>query len=362
MATDLVQTIGTWIEPAWARAVVIGAATLIAALLIEKVITGVLEAAVSRTATQLDDEVLAALRRPIFLSVILFGLSLVVQELDVGAEHYTLSILKTVAVLVWAGAAFRVSHEVLQFLSARSEGQGLLQSRTLPVFDIVLKTAVIGAAVYFFFLAWKIDVTAWLASAGIVGIAVGFAAKDTLANLFAGLFIAADAPYQVGDYILLDGDLDGRPLRGAVTRIGMRSSRILTRDDLEITIPNALIANSKIINESGGPTKKQRSRVSVGVAYGSDVERVAQVLLESAQGIDGVCQSPTPEVRFRSFGDSSLDFEVLFWIDRPMARGLVQSRVNFRIYEGLARANITIPFPQRDVWIREAPQKESRSA
>ena len=77
---------------------------------------------------------------------------------------------------------------------------------------------------------------------------MGFAAKDTLANLFAGVFILADAPYKIGDFIVLDGGE-----RGRVTKIGIRTTRILTRDDVEITIPNATIANSKIINESGGP-------------------------------------------------------------------------------------------------------------
>ena len=133
-----------------------------------------------------------------------------------------------------------------------------VQVPSLPVFDMVFKIVIVGAAVYFIFLAWKIDLTAWLASAGVVGIAVGFAAKDTLANLFSGIFIVADAPYKVGDYIVLDGGL-----RGRVTSIGIRSTRILTLDDIEITIPNAVIGSSKIINEAGGPQVHQRLGVTV---------------------------------------------------------------------------------------------------
>ena len=92
--------------------------------------------------------------------------------------------------------------------------------------------------------------TAWLASAGVVGIAVGFAAKDTLANLFSGVFILADAPYKIGDYIVLDAT----GMRGKVTQIGLRSTRLITRDDVEVTIPNSIMGNSQVINQSGGST------------------------------------------------------------------------------------------------------------
>ncbi|MFT5274966.1 MAG: MscS family membrane protein [Cryomorphaceae bacterium] len=85
--------------------------------------------------------------------------------------------------------------------------------------------------------------TAWLASAGIIGIAVGFAAKDTLANLFSGVFILADSPYKLGDYVVLEDNS-----RGKVTQISLRSTRMLTRDDVEVTVPNSITGNTKIIN------------------------------------------------------------------------------------------------------------------
>ncbi|MBT8491480.1 MAG: mechanosensitive ion channel, partial [Deltaproteobacteria bacterium] len=350
---DLLSRVDEWIAQPWARPALVVVISLIAAFFVEKVVSRLLLAAAAKTSTDLDDQIIKALRRPVFLSVILFGLSLVTRELklDPHPTALTISALQTFAVLVWAGALFRVSHEVLQFLSLRANGQGVLQNRTVPIFDIVLKAAVLGGAVYFFFLAWDIDVTAWLASAGIVGIAVGFAAKDTLANLFSGLFIIADAPYKVGDFIVIDGTLNGRPLRGEVTRIGMRSTRMFTRDDLEITIPNAVIGNSKIINESGGPHPKQRARVRVGVSYGSDPEKVREVLLTCTDGIDGVCKTPAPQIRFRDFGDSSLDFELLFWTDRPKTRGIIESDINFRIFERFKQESIEIPFPQRDLWV-----------
>ena len=116
-----------------------------------------------------------------------------------------------------------------------------------------------------------------MASAGVVGLAVGFAAKDTLSNLIAGVFIMADAQYKINDLIILDSGE-----RGLVTHIGLRSTRLLTRDDIEITVPNAVMGQAKITNETGGPKPQRRLRVPVGVAYGSDIDLVREILLRVA--------------------------------------------------------------------------------
>jgi MscS family membrane protein len=208
----------------------------------------------------------------------------------------------------------------------------------------------IAAAIYFILVSWNINVSAWLASAGITGIAVGFAAKDTLANLFSGIFILADAPYKIGDFVNLDsGD------RGEVTHVGLRSTRLLTRDDVEITVPNSVIANAKIINETGGRHEKERVRVKIGVAYGSDVDRLRDVILEIGNANPETCGDPEPRVRFRQFGDSSLDFELLCWIDGPVKRGRILDALNTEVYKALAREGIEIPYPKRDVYIKQMP-------
>jgi len=217
----------------------------------------------------------------------------------------------------------------------------------MPLFDLVFTIVIIAAAAYALLQVWNIDPTAWLASAGIIGIAVGFAARDTLANLFAGFFIIADSPYKLGDYVVLDtGE------RGEITKVGIRSTRLLTRDDVEVIIPNAQMANTKVVNESGGRWEKFRIRIKVGVAYGSRVEDVVELLERIAAEHAKVCQEPSPRVRMRGFGDSSLDFELLCWIDHPADRGLVAHELYMRIYDALADAGIEIPFPQRDVWMR----------
>ena len=207
-------------------------------------------------------------------------------------------------------------------------------------------------AVYAVFRSWNIDMTAWLASAGVVGVAVGFAAKDTLANLFSGVFILADAPYKINDYVVL-----GSGERGKVTHIGIRSTRLLTREDVEITIPNAIMGNTRIINESGGPYEKYRIGINIGVAYGSDIDKVKEILFQIAKEEPAVCEEPGPRVRFKAFGASSLDLELQTWVETPELRSGVTDILNTSIYKRFNAEGIEIPYSKHDVYIKEMPGK-----
>lgn len=309
--------------------------------------------AFARTLTQwrFEDTVLGELRAPLFTTVFCFGLTLATKaaQLPVGTE-VTINVLLSVIVVSWMRAALRVSTRSLEVMVRHPTRFALVEDRTVPMFDLTAKLVVILVGSYLLLLIWGINPVGWLASAGIVGIAVGFAAKDTLANLFSGFFIVADAPYKIGDYINLDtGE------RGKVTAIGMRSTRLLTRDDVEITVPNAVIANAKIINESGGPNPKMRLRVPVGVAYGSNVDRVHDILQHIGESHENTCSDPAPRVRMRGFGGSSLDFELLCWIDEPESRGLVLHELLMEIYRTFGREGIEIPYSKHDLYIKQMP-------
>jgi small-conductance mechanosensitive channel len=225
-----------------------------------------------------------------------------------------------------------------------------VQTSTEPLLSNAATVIFVLAGAYAILVIWDINVTGLVASAGIIGLALGFAAQDTLSNLFAGIAILSDRPYEIGDYIILDSGE-----RGEVTRIGLRSTRLLTRDDIEVSIPNGVMGASKISNEAGGPPSRYRIRTKVGVAYGSDVDEVAHLLTEIADAHRLVLHAPEPRARFRSFGDSGLRFELLCWIARPADRGLVLHEVNSEIYKQFAARGIVIPFPQRDLHIREFP-------
>ena len=210
--------------------------------------------------------------------------------------------------------------------------------------------------ILFFNLAEElgIPVGAVFASAGIAGFAVAMAAKDSLSNLFGGLTIFMDRPFRPGDYIVLDNNE-----RGEVMHIGMRSTRIKTRDDVMITIPNAAITNAKIVNQSS-PEPAFRIRVKVGVAYGSNIKQVEVILVQQVLSNPLAARNPEPRVRFRAFGDSSLEFELLCWARRPQDRGRLVHELNTGIYEAFNAAGIEIPFPQQDVYVRRRPEAQSK--
>ncbi|MEM8929780.1 MAG: mechanosensitive ion channel family protein [Acidobacteriota bacterium] len=310
----------------------------------------------AKTKTDVDDQLLALGRRPVFLTVFLFGLSLAVHALGLPATFAspTVNILLTFVVLQWIGAALPASRIILDALGRHHDRFPLIEERTIPLFDILSKLIVIGGGGFALFGVWGINPAPWFASAGVLGIAVGFAARDTLANLFAGIFIIADSPYKLGDFITLDSGE-----RGLVTHVGIRSTRLLTRDDIEITLPNSVIANAKILNESGGRWEKERVRIKVGVAYGVDVDRVVELLVDVATHHDHICPEPTPRVRLRGFGASSLDFELLCWIDEPVLRGKLSHELYMDVYKTLQREGIEIPFPQTDIWVRQQAPGET---
>ncbi len=333
-----------------------GGAVILITFVISSLLTFILFRFVRRVTRQtsniIDDRVAVMLRTPIYYTLVVIGLSagLALMPLPEKWEIILLRCIRTIGVLVWMVFFVRLSSVVLKRLAELSDKYSFIQYRTVTLFDNLAKIVIFAVATYAIFVIWNINMTAWMASAGVAGIAISFAAKDTLSNLFSGVFILVDAPYKVGDYVVLDnGD------RGKVTNIGLRSTRILTRDDIEITVPNSVIGNATIINQSGGPHEKLRIRLKIGVAYGSDIDLVREVLLQIAKGEQLVCKFPTPRVRFRAFGDSSLDFELLFWVNYPEERGRALDIMNTRVYKEFMAQNIEIPYPKRDIYIKELP-------
>jgi small-conductance mechanosensitive channel len=351
---EIFETAESWVQVlgpnVYLQALVLAVVFIFLGKLADIIFSRIVPKLADRSETEVDDELLELIHRPIFVSFVLLGLGLATDRIGLPETpaFLTQGILKTIAIVVWYGF-FRGLVQLLLGLVANS-GSNTLHVSMLPLLNNVFKITLLALAVYFIFLAWNIDVAAWLATAGIVGLALSFAAKDTLSNLFAGLSIVADAPYKTGDFIILDSGE-----RGEVTFIGLRSTRILTRDDVEITIPNGVLGNAKIINEAGGPSARHRIRIAVGVAYGSDIDKVIDVLAAIADDHNEVCKTPAPRVRFRTFGESSLDFELLCWIDQPVNRGRMMHELNCAVYKAFRDQDIEIPFPQRDLYVKSMP-------
>ena len=337
----------------WIQAMILVVVFILVAWIFDRFIISTVKRIAIRTKFEIDNRLIELLHGPIYSSIIILGIALAVHRLGPVApfDFIIYSSLESIAYLIWTVLFLRVTKLILGHVARSDRHISILHPQTLPLFENIANIAILIFAVYIIFTAWSIDMTAWLASAGIIGIAVGFAAKDTLANLFSGVFILADAPYKIGDFVVLDSGE-----RGEVTHIGIRSTRLLTRDDIEVTVPNSVMGNTKIINESGGPAEKYRIRVAVGVAYGSDIDKVRDILTDIALKEEAVCEDPEPRVRFRAFGASGLDFELLCWIDQPVLRGRLTDALNCQVYKRFIEEKIEIPYRKHDLYIKEMPK------
>jgi len=323
--------------------IILGA--VIAAKITDMIFTRIFKRIVNKTQTNFDDRILQLLHRPIFYSILFIGFSVAVKtaELPNYIDYALVGIFKTSTILIWLFVVMKVLILSMEWASQKTSNP-LLQQKTLPLFNNLGKIAIGLFGIYFIFLSWDININGILASAGVLGVVLGLAAKDTVANFFAGIFLMADSPYKEGDYILLDtGE------RGYVKSMGLRSTRFMTRDDIEITIPNSVIAASKIVNESGGPGEKERVRITLHVAYESDIDDVKALLISIALGNENVLKAPEPRVRFREFADHGLRLQLLFWIHKPEIRGRTVDAVNTEIYKQFSQNNISIPYPTMKV-------------
>ena len=337
----------------YVHAALIMLAALLAALVVLPVVAGVVKYLTRKTPTDIDDRIIAALIAPITYAALLVGALFALPFLGLYelAERIAVSLVHTLFVLVAMQVVLRVVRIMLEG-AVRVRSLRAVNEQTLPLFRNVALIIIGAAGVYALFLVWGIDVTAWLASAGIIGIAVGFAAKDTLSNIISGIFILADKPYAVGDLVVL-----GSGTTGFVRSVGLRSTRIETFDDEEVTIPNATIANEAITNKSTGPDTGKVA-VTVGVAYGTNTAQVEELLLDIASAHELVLKDPAPFVRFTNFGDSSLDFLLVCRVKDPLDVYKTTSDVRLRINDRFAEANIEIPFPQRDVHVKNDTQAQ----
>ena len=193
-----------------------------------------------------------------------------------------------------------------------------------------------------------IDITPLLATGGVVAVAVSFAGKDILGHFFSGAVLAADQPFKIGDRI------EVQEYTGDVISIGPRSTRIKTLDSQLITIPNSILTND-IVTNYAEPDIQTKVRINVGVSYGSDVDRVREILMGIANEAitSGICiQDPAPSVYFLAFGESSLNFQLIVWAQVYSMAWDVQDYVNVRIFKRFKEEGIEIPFPQVDVHMK----------
>ncbi|MBW1840838.1 MAG: mechanosensitive ion channel family protein [Deltaproteobacteria bacterium] len=221
------------------------------------------------------------------------------------------------------------------------------------VFDLLNKFA--GAIIYATAIILALDILGinvmpFVAGAGVAGIAIGFAAKDTLSNLIAGVLLIVDRPFEIGDRIEVWSAPVGSATWGDVIEIGLRGTKIKTTDNIVIIIPNNEIMKRDIVNYTI-ITSKIRVRVNIGVSYDADIHKVKDIICGVAELVDWIAKDPPPKVVVRNFGESSVDLQLRVWINDARRRMDTISHITDHVKTAFDDAGIEIPYPKRDISI-----------
>lgn len=259
---------------------------------------------------------------------------------------YFMPTLKTVIILVVAYLINRLFFQKWIFGIAR---RAKIKKRDVkPLRNIISWTVYIVAVIYVLGV-WglKGSITGLLAGAGFAGIVVGFATQDIIGNFISGLILIADKKFNVGDVVEIAG------ISGRVEDIDIRTSSIMTWDGELVVIPNSKVANEIIKNRS---LEKPliRVRIPVGVEYGTDMEKVIKVCNDVMAKTKEIEENPKPQVVFEEFADSSLNFELRFWINmEKVSPPEIKTKVSMELNKALKKSKIGIPYPHVEVIMKK---------
>ncbi|MEM2943499.1 MAG: mechanosensitive ion channel family protein [Methanomassiliicoccales archaeon] len=332
------------------------------ALFIAFVIDPIVHQFTKKTKTELDDRILKIIHGPLFAIIVLYGMVNSLEILNIPIEIVaTIELVYTISmVIVIAWIAYKIYHNILiyyaQSFAKKTEIE--IDDVLVPVFEKIGMIIIPLVAFTVILHILGFDVTLIVAGMGVLGLVIGLAAQSTLSNLFAGIQLLADRPFKVGDLLMME---DGEVCE--VRKIGLRS---VTLYDIfkhsNIVIPNNEIANKKIINIMR-PDRRYKKSVTVGVAYGSDINKVESLMMQAALEHQNVLKDEehAPIVRFENFGDSALVFTIYFWVDDVRNQWKATSDIRKRIDQLFREAGIEIPFPQRTIWIRHSDGDDQMS-
>ena len=308
------------------------------------------------TESRIDDIILASIGTPVIIAVLVISVfaALQVANLPPRLEGVVESnYFEAVYVIIGAWIVSGFVHNFISIYGSRLAGKAGsdIDERMVTIALTISKYVIWFVAFLLILLILDIDITAFLAGAGIVAIAIGLAAQDFLSNFLGGAVIAVDKPFELYDRIKIDQYI------GDVMHVGSRSTRLKTLDNQIVTIPNSTITKSFVVNYST-PDTRMKIRVPIGVAYGTDVQQVKRILkdiaIELADRIPFILSVPEPVVYFLEFGESSLKFELDLWTSDVTKTWEVRDAVNTMIAERFTKEKIEIPFPRMDIRIRDS--------
>jgi len=299
------------------------------------------------TATDLDDRVLQRVIPYVSRLLLVFGVYLAIRSLPLNEKLVIIAsgIIYIILVVIVCNLIFHVFGELLKWYVGRQEetAGSVLSRQMTPVAEKIVSLILMGAALVVILKHFNYDIYSLVTALGIGSLAIGMAAKDTLAHMISGFTIMLDRPFRIGDRIQLVGGQVGD-----VADIGLRSTKIKTLDNQLLIIPNSDLCNTMLTNQAF-PDSRTKGRINIGVAYGSDVDQVKLLLTATAAEVAGVLTDPEPEAFFVSFGESALNMTLFFWVEKYGTMLAVTDKLNSLILKRFEENSIEIPFPTRTV-------------
>ncbi|WP_419165008.1 mechanosensitive ion channel family protein [Candidatus Palauibacter sp.] len=305
---------------------------------------------VTRTATQIDDLAVRLLRQALLLSSVTWAVWRLL-------EIWGMPTVAQWVYAIWIGVLFfplsRFVGDLLTAIESEvvSRTETSLDKTALPMINKAVRFVIVALGVVVALAELGINIAPLLAGAGVMGLALSLAAKDTLSNLIAGVLLIVDRPFQVGDRIELWTAPNETGSWGDVIEIGLRATKIRNPDNLVIVVPNNQIMQRDITNYTMSG-QDIRLRIPFSVAYESDIDRAKELLVEIAIGVEDVKKEPEPIVIARGFGPSEVKLQLRVWILEARARRRIADEISERALRAFAEAGVEIPYPKRELYIR----------
>jgi MscS family membrane protein len=308
------------------------------------------------TRTNWDDIIIAAIGTPVQVGVIAVSVYIALKYFGIVPEEYAWTIsdevLNSIYILLGTWIVSSFAHNIILIYghALAEKSEGTLDDRLVEFFELTSRYVIWFIGIMLVLVNLDVDITPFLAGAGIVGLAFALAAQDLISNFYGGVIITIDKPFKIGDRVKVE------QYYGDIIDIGPRSTRLKTLDNQIITVPNNKMTTNYIINYTE-PDPKLRITIPVSAAYGTDPEKVKELLLAIAhsaiQQTPYLLEEPAPQVFFNEFGESGLKFMLYVWARKYNLTDEVKDAINVRIAERFASESIEIPFPQMDVRINK---------
>ena len=306
----------------------------------------------NQTQTQLDDVIVQAVRLPLRLSIIVWGMQLALGQIEAvpatwagGLDRFFFTLY---AIIIYLALYWLISGLINWYAQEVSHRTATdWDDRFLALFRRIALVVLTAVVIITVLGRYGVEVSGLVTTLGIGSLAIALAAQETLGDMISGFTIMIDQPFKVGDRVEVQ-EID---TWGDVVDIGLRSTRIRTLDSRTISVPNSVIGKGLIVNYSA-PTARYRVQTQVGIAYGSDIEKARQVMIEAIRAEEWVMPDERIEALFLEFGDSALIFRVRCWIEHYVETRRIIDKMNTALYLALNREGIEISLPQRVVHMK----------